>query len=48
MVLFQAQLFGIGTRYDLEILRQFGERFKTKSQVGFGLIAMLIEVTGEK
>ena len=40
--------FGTDTRYKLEILHQFVERVKTKSQNIWGLIPTFVEVTGEK
>ena len=36
MLLIQVQLFGTGTRYGLETLRQYGKRVKTKSQTVLG------------
>ena len=48
MVLVQVQLFGTGTRYDLEILRQCRKRVETKSQKLLGPIPTFVEVSGEK
>ena len=48
MLLVQVQQFGIGSRYDLEILHQCDKMVNTKSQKVWGLMFTFVEVSGEK
>ena len=48
MLLVQVQQFGIGSRYDLEILHQCDKMVNTKSQKVLGLMFTFVEVSGEK